>query len=325
LVWFVARNARERTFSGEKRTLMSTDKPFDPFSWLPPKRPQPSISDLLSNNPYTPPSNPSPELLKQIESALKQPQTPSPPALQKSLADKLKDHVAFGNKLLNENKLTKSTAAGWVARLRILLQPMFLNGSPFMKQLDALRKQWATTVPTKEELSEKIRLAFDIADFLEQTAGVPSGYPRSRSSRAPATKNVFIIHGKDELNARRLADSLREEGANPIVMMAQPGLSRALTDKFEDEASKCSFAFALFTTDDLVSSDTEQYGQARPNVIYETGWFIGRLGKTRAILLLQTGAEMHTDLQGVSRIHFQNDVREKFQEIRRELKAIGLV
>jgi len=110
-----------------------------------------------------------------------------------------------------------------------------------------------------------------------------------------------------------------------IVMMARPGLSRPLTDKFEDEASKCAFAFALFTADDFVSSETEHYGQARPNVIYETGWFIGRLEKTRATLLLQSGAEMHTDLQGVSRIHFQHDVREKFQEIRRELKAIGLV
>jgi len=243
----------------------------------------------------------------------------------KSLVDRLEDHIALGNRLLNENKLTKSVAASWVARLRIILQPVFATGTPFMKRLDELKKRWATTGPAREEFSERLALTSDLVDFLEQTAGIPSGYACSRASRPPATKNVFIIHGRDELNARRLADSLREEGVTPIVMMAQPGLSRALTDKFEDEASKCSFAFALFTVDDLVSSETEQYGQARPTVIYETGWFIGRLGKKRANLLLQSGAEMHTDLQGVSRIHFQNDVREKFQEIRRELRAVGLV
>ena len=303
---------------------MSSDKPLDPLSWLPRARPQPTISDLLKSNPYTPSSSPPPELLKKIESAL-QPQPSLVSAPSKSLADRLKDHAAFGNKLLNENKLTKSTAAAWIARLRILLQPLFLTGSPLMKQLGEVRKVWATTVPTKEQFLEKLSFAAELGDFLEHTAGVPSGYPYSRPARAPATKKVFIIHGKDELNARRLADSLREESVTPVVMMAQPGLSRALTDKFEDEASKCSFAFALFTADDLVSSETEQYGQARPNVIYETGWFIGRLGKTRATLLLQSGAEMHTDLQGVSRIHFENDVREKFQEIRRELKAVGLV
>jgi predicted nucleotide-binding protein len=73
-----------------------------------------------------------------------------------------------------------------------------------------------------------------------------------------------------------------------------------------------------------VSADGGEYQQARPNVIYETGWFIGRLGKTRVVLLLQSGAEMHTDLQGVSRIHFEHDVREKFQEIHRELKAASV-
>lgn len=165
----------------------------------------------------------------------------------------------------------------------------------------------------------------DFADFLEGTSGVASGSPVSHASRIPASRNVFIIHGKDELNARRLADYLREdESIIPIVMMARPRMSRALTDKFDDEASKCILAFALFTADDLVSSGGDEYQQARPNVIYETGWFIGRLGKTRVVLLLQSGAEMHTDLQGVSRIHFEHDVREKFQEIHRELKAASL-
>lgn len=306
---------------------MSSNNPPNPFSWFPASRPkiESSIPDLLKNIPYTPPSTPPPELLKHIEATLNPPQISSVSAPPKSLPDKLKDHVAFGNRLLNENKLTKSAAASWIARLKGILQPIFTVRTPFMKNLDELRKRWATTGAEKEEFSERLTLTTDLVEFLEQTAGIPSGYTCSRASRAPATKNIFIIHGKDELNARRLADSLREEGVTPIVMMARPGLSRPLTDKFEDEASKCAFAFALFTADDLVSSETEQYGQARPNVIYETGWFIGRLGKTRATLLLQSGAEMHTDLQGVSRIHFQNDVREKFQEIRRELKAIGLV
>ena len=256
---------------------------------------------------------------------LSQSQTSSASAQPKSLAEKLKGHVELGQRLLRENKLTKSAAVGWIARLRAILQPIFTLGTPFMKKLEELRKRWATAEPARDEFCDRVALTSDLLDFLEHTAGLPSGYPCSRPARPPATKNVFIIHGKDELNARRLADSLREDGVTPIVMMVQPGLSRALTDKFEDEASKCSFAFALFTADDLVSSETKEYGQARPNVIYETGWFIGRLGKTRATLLLQSGAEMHTDLQGVSRIHFQQDVREKFQEIRRELRAVGLV
>jgi predicted nucleotide-binding protein len=50
-------------------------------------------------------------------------------------------------------------------------------------------------------------------------------------------------------------------------------MSRPLTEKFEDEAQTCSFAFAIFTPDDEVVKPDKPYKQARPNVIYEVGWF----------------------------------------------------
>jgi len=164
-----------------------------------------------------------------------------------------------------------------------------------------------------------------LADFIEMAAGMPSGVAVSRPSKIPSTKNVFIIHGHDELNARRLGDLLRDNGLSPIVMRSQPGMSRVLTDKFEAEASKCTFAFAIFTPDDIVTSESKQYGQARPNVIYETGWFVARLGKERVVLVLGQGAEMHTDLQGVSRIQFRDDLLHSSHDIHRELKAAGLL
>ena len=275
--------------------------------------------DILKSLP--PPSTaPSTEALIRTAS---QPQSISAPP--KSITDRLKDHVALGSRLLRENRLTKSSSISWIARLRALIQPIFDGRTPYIKGLEDLRKRCGSSGITEEEFHVVLERVADFADFLEGTAGIASGSPVSRASRIPASRNVFIVHGKDELNARRLADYLREdESVIPIVMMAQPGMSRPLTDKFEDEAAKCVLAFALFTADDVVSSDSDEYHQARPNVIYETGWFIGRLGKTRVVLLLQSGAEMHTDLQGVSRIHFERDVREKFQDIHRELKAASV-
>jgi predicted nucleotide-binding protein len=312
---------------------MSTFDPSDPFNLLPPPRPQPppSLIDTLLRKSAEPTP---PEKLKQIETILKSypygsaSSTIAPASTasisQKSIAQKLRDHLTLGFRLLSENKLTKGSGTQWISRLKALLQPLF-GSAPYIKNLEELRKKCATSGLTKEEFSNTLAVANDFADFLDATGGSSSGYPASRASRPPATKSVLIIHGRDELNTRRLSDYLREdEGVMPIVMMAQPGMSRPLTDKFEDEASKCAFAFALFTADDIVKSGSEQYQQARPNVIYETGWFIARLGKKRTVLLLQSGAEMHTDLQGVSRIHFEQDVREKCQDIHRELKAAGL-
>jgi predicted nucleotide-binding protein len=314
----------------------SEDKPPPtPFLNLPPPRRDPPPSLLAKFLPPPVESSPPPDVMKRMETILRsnpyeQASTPSLPAStssvpQKSIAQKLRDHLPLGFRLLRENKLTKTSGAQWIARLKATLQTLFGN-APYLKGLEELRKKSATTGLSREEFSNVLTVANDFVDFLDGTAGATSGYTISRASRPPATKNVLIIHGKDELNTRRLSDYLREdEGVMPVVMMAQPGMSRPLTDKFEDEAAKCTLAFALFTADDFVKSGPEEYQQARPNVIYETGWFIARLGKKRTVLLLQAGAEMHTDLQGVSRIHFVSDVREKCQEIHRELRAAGLV
>jgi predicted nucleotide-binding protein len=108
-------------------------------------------------------------------------------------------------------------------------------------------------------------------------------------------------------------------------MLSEPGKGRPLTDKFEEEAQTCSFVFALFTPDDEVFNSAQTYNQARPNVIYETGWFIGRLGRQRVILILKDGAEIHSDLHGVSQVRFLNTVEEKFREIQQELRAAKII
>ena len=112
-------------------------------------------------------------------------------------------------------------------------------------------------------------------------------------------------------------------------MKRKPGMSRHLLTKFEDVAEKCSFAIALFTDDDFVveekNDQKSEYKQARPNVINEAGWFIGRLGKERLLILLKHGTKIHTDYDGVSRIQFKESIEEKFLDIQEELNAAGLL
>jgi hypothetical protein len=302
---------------------MSKEPSFDPFNLLPKPQSEPSppwLPDYLRDPPPAQQSLPT-EVLKQLEATMAR-QLPAP---AKSLSERLSDHIVRGNRLISEQKVTKASATQWLAQLKTMLQTLFGNVSPYIKRLEALRKTAATTGEGIEQFSETVNTAATFAEILNFTSGSPSGSTISLPSRLPATRNVFIIHGHDELNARRLSDLLRDHDLLPIVMRSQPGMSRALTDKFEAEASKCSFAFAIFTPDDVVTSGTQQYLQARPNVIYETGWFVARLGKERVVLLLHVGAEMHTDLQGVSRIQFNEDLLHTTGEIQRELRAAKLI
>jgi predicted nucleotide-binding protein len=142
-------------------------------------------------------------------------------------------------------------------------------------------------------------------------------------------ENVFIIHGHNELLRRELCDLLRREfNLNPIVLVDQPaeGLITFL-EKFEKHAKQCCFAFALFTPDDIVSNKTEQYFQVRPNVIFELGWFTSYFSRRNVCILnkMGSGTEIFTDLQGIERIEFKDNLAEVFIKIRNELRSAGLI
>jgi predicted nucleotide-binding protein len=140
-------------------------------------------------------------------------------------------------------------------------------------------------------------------------------------------ENVFVIHGRDEAKWRELKDVLKSEfRLNPIVLSEQPDAGcKTVIEKFEHYAETCSYAIAIFTPDDEVTSAVETYLQARPNVIYELGWFCGRLDRSGVMLLLKNGTSVFSDFGGIVQKQFANNVSEKIIEIRRDLVAAGIL
>jgi predicted nucleotide-binding protein len=140
-------------------------------------------------------------------------------------------------------------------------------------------------------------------------------------------ENVFLIHGRDEAKWRELKDIVQSEfRLNPIVLMQQPDAgAKTVVEKFEHYAESCAYAIAIFTPDDEVSSGTEVYLQARPNVIYELGWFCGRLGRGNVMLLLKEGTSIFSDFGGIIQKRFSHNVAERLVEIRKDLEAAGVL
>lgn len=138
---------------------------------------------------------------------------------------------------------------------------------------------------------------------------------------------VFVVHGHDKANLYELRDLLEKRyELECTIMMWKPGKGRTLIEKFEQEAQEAGFAFILMTPDDLVKVEgKEEYAQARPNVIFELGWFYGQLGRDRVCIILREGTEIHSDLKGISQIIFNKSVEEKVPEIEAELRAAGLI
>lgn len=142
------------------------------------------------------------------------------------------------------------------------------------------------------------------------------------------SKEIFIIHGHNEAKRRELESLLKERFMlEPIILAEKPDQGLTIIEKFEKYASTCSYAFALFTPDDIVTSGEQQYFQARPNVIFELGWFYANLGRSRVCILDQESeqSKIFSDLQGIMRMQFKENISERFMEIERELKSVGII
>lgn len=141
----------------------------------------------------------------------------------------------------------------------------------------------------------------------------------------PSSNKIFIVHGHDEAALQGLARFLERLGLEVIVLREQPDQGRTIIEKFEQSASDVGFAVVLLTPDDVGSSvkTADQDARARQNVIFELGFFAGKLGRGRVCLLRKGDVEIPSDLFGV--IYTEMDSGEGWQsKLVRELKAANL-
>lgn len=66
--------------------------------------------------------------------------------------------------------------------------------------------------------------------------------------------------------------------------------------------------------------------RARLNVVHEAGLFQGRLGFTKAIILIEEGCEGFSNIEGLGQIRFpRGNIKAAFDEIRQVLEREGIL
>lgn len=191
--------------------------------------------------------------------------------------------------------------------------------------------QKITAIESRKQIEQQYTVlqSYIVAKLTEyRRKAVAQERKRELEKRITNSKKVFIIHGHNEAKRRELVSLLRDKfDLMPIVLSDQPDQGLTIIEKFEKYAVDCSYAFALFTPDDIVTNGDVQYFQARPNVIFELGWFYANLGRSRVCILDQESeqSKIFSDLQGVLRMQFNKDVSEKYIEIERELKSLDII
>lgn len=183
--------------------------------------------------------------------------------------------------------------------------------------------------PTARNITQSIALLRsaqgELREDLEYRQARESDTQSAKPTAVRLSNRVFVVHGHDEAALHSLARFLEKLGLEAIVLREQPDQGRTIIEKFEAMAAEVGFAVVLLTPDDLggaVKSESPD-PRARQNVVFELGYFAGKLGRGRVCLLRKGYVEVPSDLYGV--IYTDMDAADGWQtKLVRELKAAKL-
>jgi hypothetical protein len=172
-----------------------------------------------------------------------------------------------------------------------------------------------TRVTVKTNSKSYIASVFDVADAAYESALIPLP---AKPDVIIAPPVIFIGHGRSG-QWRDLKDHLTDKHHYRVVAYetgARAG--HTIRDILDDMLDKSTFALLVLTAEDAMGDGTMR---ARQNVIHETGLFQGKLGFSRAIVLLEEGAEDFSNIDGIQQLRYKaGNIKEVFGEVLATLK-----
>lgn len=177
-----------------------------------------------------------------------------------------------------------------------------------------------------EEVEEYWEEDTEAAKVLKKLKLQQPGEDRKKEHQPlPNTREVFVIHGRDEAAKQKVARFLEKLDLTPVILHEQPNQGQTIIEKFEQHA-QVGFAVALLTPDDggALQGEAEHIKpRARQNVVFELGYFLGRLGRKRVCALVKgEDLERPSDYAGVVYIPL-DDYGGWEKKLVKELKEAG--
>lgn len=187
-----------------------------------------------------------------------------------------------------------------------------------------------TQIPPHMEIiaeAKAIRHAFAICDEAGKIATKAASHLERKARRTRAAErvgtNVFIGHGRSRV-WRDLKDFLQDrlrlpwDEFNRVPVAGVTNIAR-----LAEVLDAAAIAFLVMTAEDEMADGAYQ---ARMNVVHEAGLFQGRLGFTRAVVMVEEGCEQFSNIDGLGQIRFpKGNISAAFEEVRRVLEREGLI
>ena len=185
----------------------------------------------------------------------------------------------------------------WMGEINIFNE-RYLREHPLHDSIATTYSRYRKNPSSHNEMMGYLRALSADTDFF----AVNSNQLQDSTERSIMSNKVFIVHGHDDAAKLEMARTLEKAGFEAIILHEQPDAGRTIIEKFESY-SDVSFAVILYTECDLgrskeMSVDSEKY-RARQNVVFEHGFFLGKLGRDHVCALVKGDVETPGDLSGV--------------------------
>jgi predicted nucleotide-binding protein len=210
--------------------------------------------------------------------------------------------------LFNTDSVAKSMSRGSVILTR---------GAPFLARVKNFRDDFGGDITSLESVEERLPL-------IPEAEGTTIA-PGKVAKKEGLTNKVFVVHGRDAGTKSEVARFLEKISLEPIILHEQANEGKTIIEKFEDYSNETGYAIVILSPDDIGSLADEQdktSPRARQNVVFEWGYFVGKLGRDRVNALHFRGVERPSDYDGVLYTPYDSDGAWQVL-LARELKRAG--
>jgi len=265
----------------------------------------------------------------------KAPELPAPPQISPEEGIRLlKSQIRKGQELFASRPISSDDYGSWGLVTRNYLEKAFGVNSPNVSSITDVGRYGSFPMNASEEWWENHQ-AKSLQTQLKKLGGLVEllqtelQLDRSGTIQAPRQSSghrIFLVHGHDEAILHEIARFLEKLDQDIVLLREQPNRGQTIIEKFEDY-SDVGFAIVLLTPDDrggeVALPYEKQKLRARQNVIFELGYFIGRLGRNRVCALYKPGVEIPSDYAGV--LYVQLDEQGAWRlTLAKEMKAAEL-
>ena len=177
-------------------------------------------------------------------------------------------------------------------------------------------------------IDEKQKILESINNILEFC--LESSNPIIEEEKKPLilkdNKKIFVVHGHDIGIKDSVAGFLEKHKLKLIFLDGQVSGGKTIIEQFEMHSASAHYAVILITPDDIGAvkgEETKLRPRASQNVILESGYFCGKLGRNRVCVLYIEDLELPSDMSGILCVRMDDAGAWKLK-LAKEMKASGL-